>query len=64
MGVLPALPAERPDLRAVMTRAGVYVAKYQQNFSLLPADEHYVQALAAADDRKHWTDGVCRAGLT
>jgi hypothetical protein len=46
--LLPALPAEPPDLRAVMARAGAYVAKYQQDFSLLLADERYVQEVADA----------------
>jgi hypothetical protein len=46
--LLPALPAEQPDLRAVMARAGAYVAKYQQDFSLLLADERYVQEVADA----------------
>ena len=42
------LPAETPDLRAVMARAGAYVAKYQQDFSLLLADERYLQEVADA----------------
>ena len=46
--LLPSLPAEQPDLRAVMARAGAYVAKYQQDFSLLLADERYVQEVANA----------------
>ena len=43
MVALTALPAERLDLRTVMTRAGAYVVKYQQDFSLLLADERYLQ---------------------
>jgi hypothetical protein len=38
-----AQPAEQPDLRSVMARAGAYVDQYQRDFSLLLADERYVQ---------------------
>jgi len=48
IAALTALPAEQPDLRVVMARAGAYVAKYQQDFSLLVADERYVQEIADA----------------
>ena len=48
IAALIALPAEQPDLRVVMARAGAYVAKYQQDFSLLVADERYVQEVADA----------------
>ena len=41
-------PAEPLDLRTVMARAGAYVAKYQQDFSLLLADERYVQKVVNA----------------
>jgi hypothetical protein len=49
IAALAALPAERLDLRAVMTRAGAYVAKYQQDFSLLLADERYLQEVRNAN---------------
>jgi len=42
------LPAEPLDLRTVMARAGAYVEKYQQDISLLLADERYVQEVANA----------------
>jgi hypothetical protein len=42
------MPAEPLDLRTVMARAGAYVAKYQQDFSLLLADERYVQEVVNA----------------
>ena len=48
IAALTCLPAEPLDLRAVMARAGAYVAKYQQDFSLLLADERYVQEVASA----------------
>jgi len=48
IAALTALPAGQPDLRVVMARAGAYVAKYQQDFSLLVADERYVQEIADA----------------
>jgi len=50
IAALTALPAEQPDLRAVMARAGAYVAKYQQEFSLLVADERYLQNVTAATE--------------
>jgi hypothetical protein len=43
MAALLPPPAEQLDLRAVMTRAGAYVDKYHQDFSLLLADERYLQ---------------------
>lgn len=54
IAALLAPPAEQPDLRAVMARAGAYVEKYQQDFSLLLADERYVQEVsdAAATERR------------
>ena len=48
IAALTCLPAEPLDLRAVMARAGAYVAKYQQDFSLLLADERYLQEVASA----------------
>ena len=49
IAALLAAPTEPPDLRAVMARAGAYVARYQQDFSLLLADERYVQEAGNAD---------------
>ena len=48
IAALPALPAEQPDLRTVMARAGAYVATYQRDFSLLLADERYDQDVSSA----------------
>lgn len=50
IAALTALPAGQPDLRVVMARAGAYVAKYQQDFSLLVADERYLQHVTAATE--------------
>jgi hypothetical protein len=43
IAALAAQPAEPPDLRTVMIRAGSYVEQYQRDFSLLLADERYLQ---------------------
>ena len=51
IAALAAQPAEPPDLRTVMARAGAYVAKYQQDFSLLLADERYLQEVRSAEKR-------------
>jgi hypothetical protein len=47
VAALLALPAQEPDLRTVLARAGAYVATYQRDFSLLLADERYSQELEA-----------------
>lgn len=39
----PAPQPQAPDLDSVLQRVGRYVAQYQQEFSLLIADEHYLQ---------------------
>jgi hypothetical protein len=51
IAALAAQPAETPDLRTVMARAGAYVEKYQQEFSLLLADERYLQEARIAEKR-------------
>jgi hypothetical protein len=47
VAALLALPAQEPDLRTVLARAGAYAATYQRDFSLLLADERYSQELKA-----------------
>jgi hypothetical protein len=54
LAALLAPPPEPLDLRTVMARAGAYVATYQRDFSLLLADERYIQEAgnAAATERR------------
>jgi hypothetical protein len=44
------LPAQKLDLQAVVTRAGEYVRQYQHDFSLLIADERYLQEVTKLNE--------------
>ena len=42
--------AQKPDLKAVMTRAGEYVRQYQRDFALLVCEEHYLQEVTRPNE--------------
>lgn len=49
---LTAVAATGADLRTVLTRAGAYVEQYQEAFSLLVAEERYVQRVTRRVERR------------
>jgi hypothetical protein len=44
------MPAQKPDLKAVLARAGEYVQQYQRDFALLVCEERYLQEVTRPNE--------------